>query len=98
MVLQKIAPFKYNPKRNISDQCMNVNNDIATTVLVYNNNATIGDKEYFFYVTLYLTKHNYKEESCTHHNIYLALSKRTKRKEDMFTEQRKMVQRLQRKF
>ena len=28
-----------------------------------------------FYVTLYQTKHNQKEESCTYHNICLPLSK-----------------------
>ena len=67
---------------------MNVNNNIATTVLACNNNVTICDKAYFFYVTLYQTKHNQKEESCTYHNICLALSKRTKRQKDMATEQR----------
>ena len=50
---RKIAPFKYIPQRNIGDQFMNVNNDIATTVLVCNNNVTSGDKACFFYVTLY---------------------------------------------
>ena len=40
------------PKRNIGDQFMNVNNDIATTVLACNNNVTSGDKACFFYVTL----------------------------------------------
>ena len=32
----KVTPFKYHPKRNIGDQFMNVNNDIATTVLTCN--------------------------------------------------------------
>ena len=82
---KKIAPFKYHPKRNIGDQFMNVNNDIATTVLACNNNVTIGDKACFFYVTLYQTKHNQKEESCTYHNICVALSKRIKRQQDMST-------------
>ena len=44
---KKIAPFKYHPKRNIGDQFMNTNNDIATTVLACNNNVTIGDKACF---------------------------------------------------
>ena len=35
---------------------MNVNNDIATTVLACNNNVTSGDKACFFYVALYQTK------------------------------------------
>ena len=83
---KKISPFKYHPKRNIGDQFMNVNNDIATTVLVCNNNVTIGDKVCFFYVTLYQTKHNQKEESCTYHNICVALSKRIKRQQDILTE------------
>ena len=49
MVLpKKISPFKYHPKRNIGDQFMNVNNDIATTVLACNNNITIGDNACFF--------------------------------------------------
>ena len=45
---KKIAPFTYIPKRNIGDQFMNVNNDIATTVLACNNNVTLGDKACFF--------------------------------------------------
>ena len=57
---------------------MNVNNDIATTVLGCNNNVTSGDKACFFYVTLYQTKHNQKEEAFNYHNICLALSKRIK--------------------
>ena len=40
---------------------MNVNNDIASTILGCNNNITSGDKACFFYVTLYQTKHNQKE-------------------------------------
>ena len=31
--IKKVTPFKYAPKRNVGDQFMNVNNDIATTVL-----------------------------------------------------------------
>ena len=73
--IKKVAPFKYVLKRNIGDQFMNVNNDIATTVFACNNNVTTGDKACFFYVTLYQTKHNQKEEACTYHNICLALSK-----------------------
>ena len=45
--IKKVAPFKYHPKRNIGDQFMNVNNDIATTVLGCNNNVTSGDKACF---------------------------------------------------
>ena len=45
--LKKVSPFKYIPKRNIGDQFMNVNNDIATTVLACNNNVTTGDKACF---------------------------------------------------
>ena len=66
---------------------MNVNNDIATTVLGCNNNVTSGDKACFFYVTLYQTKHNQKEEAFNYHNICLALSKRIKRQQDLLREQ-----------
>ena len=45
--IKKVAPFKYVPKRNIGDQFMNVNNDIATTVFACNNNVTTGDKACF---------------------------------------------------
>ena len=45
--VRKIAPFKYHHKRNIGDQFMNANNDIATTVLACNNNVTSGDKVCF---------------------------------------------------
>ena len=64
------------PKRNIGDQFMNVNNDIATTVLACNNNVTSGDKACFFYVTLYQTKHNQKDESFSYQRVCLALQKR----------------------
>ena len=62
---------------------MDVNNDIGTTVLGCNNNVTSGDKACFFYVTLYQTKHNQKEESFNYHNICLALSRRIKRHQDL---------------
>ena len=62
---------------------MNVNNDIATTVLACNNNVTSGDKACFFYVTLYQTKHNQKEEAFNYQNICLALSKRIKRHQEL---------------
>ena len=55
---------------------MNVNNDIATTILACNNNVTIGDKACFFYVTLYQSKHNQKEESFSYYSICRALTKR----------------------
>ena len=82
----KNAQCKYHPKRNIGGQFVNVNNDTATTVLTCNNNVTIGDKACFFYVTLYQTKHNQKEESCTYHSIFLSLSKFIKRQRDILTE------------
>ena len=85
--IKKIAPFKYHPKRNIGDQVMNVNNDIATTVLGCNNNVTSGDKACFFYVTLYQTKHNQKEESFNYHIICLALSRRIKRYQDLLQQE-----------
>ena len=85
--IKTITPFKYHPKRNIEDQFMNVNNDIATTVLACNNNVTSGDKACFFYVTLYQLKFNQKEESCTYHSISLALSRRIKRQQDLLNEQ-----------
>ena len=68
---------------------MNTNNDISTTVLVCNNNITISNKVCFFYVTLYQTKYNQKEESCTYHNICLALSRLIKQQQDMSTNERK---------
>ena len=76
--VRRITPFSYFPKRNIGDQFMNVNNDIATTVFACNNNLTVGDRVCFFYVTLYQTKHNQREESFTFQNVCLALSKRIK--------------------
>ena len=51
--VKKVTPSRYYPKRNIGDQFMNVNNDIATTVFACNNNVTLGDKQCFYYVTLY---------------------------------------------
>ena len=46
--IKKVMPFKYVPKRNVGDQFMNVNNDIATILLACNNNVTSGDKACFF--------------------------------------------------
>ena len=85
--VKKITPFKYYPKRNIGDQFMNINNDIATTVLACNNNVTSGDKACFFYVTLYQTKHNQKEEAFNYHSVCLALSRRIKKKQALVNEQ-----------
>ena len=42
----------------------------------------------FFYVTLYQSKYNQKEESCTYHTICLALSKRIKRQEEELEKER----------
>ena len=44
-------------------------------------------KPIFFYVTLYQTKHNQKEESFNYHSICLALSKRIKRQQDLLKEE-----------
>ena len=44
--VKTITPFKYHP-RNVGDQFININNDIATTVLACNNNVTSGDKACF---------------------------------------------------
>ena len=38
-------------------------------------------------MTLYQTKHNQKEVSCTYHNICLALSKRIKKHQDLLTQE-----------
>ena len=75
---------------------MNINNDIATTVLACNNNVTSGDKACFFYVTLYQTKHNQKEESCAYHNICLALSKGIKKYQDLLNEKASLQNKVQR--
>ena len=84
--LKKLHPLNTIQKKNIGDQFINVNNDIATTVLACNNNVTSGDKACFFYVTLYQTKHNQKEEAFNYHNVCLALSKRIKRQQDLLRE------------
>ena len=68
---------------------MNVNNDIATMVLACNNNVTSGDKACFFYVTLYQTKHNQKEEAFNYHSVCLALSRRLKKQQALVDEQSK---------
>ena len=41
--VKKVIPFKYVPKRNIGDQFMNINNDIAV-IIQCNNNVIIGNK------------------------------------------------------
>ena len=68
---------------------MNVNNDIATTVLACNNNVTSGDKACFFYVTLYQTKHNQKDEAFNYQSICLSLSKRIKTQQDIIRSEEK---------
>ena len=62
---------------------MNVNNDITTTVLAYNNNVTMGDKVCLFDVTLYQTKRNQKKEASHYHSICLDLSKRIKKQREL---------------
>ena len=76
--IKKVTPFKYFPKRNIGDQFMNINNDLATTIFACNNNITLGDRVYFYYVTLYQTKKNQNP----FHSVCLALSKRIKVQKD----------------
>ena len=73
---RKVYPFKYMPKRNIGDQFMNMNNDIASIALACNNNVTSGDKVRFYYITMYQSKQNQAEEASPYNNICIALSKR----------------------
>ena len=60
---RKVYPFKYMPKRNIGDQFMNMNNDIASIALACNTNVTSGDKVRFYYITMYQSKQNQAEEA-----------------------------------
>ena len=69
---KEIKPFKYYPKRNIGDQFMNINNDIATTVLACNNNVTIGDKACFFMLH-YIKQNIIKKRNHLHIIIYVLL-------------------------
>ena len=69
------------PKRNIGDQFMNMNNDIASIALACNNNVTSGDKVRFYYITMYQSKRNQAEEASPYNNICIALPKRLKYKQ-----------------
>ena len=84
--IKKITPFKYFPKRNIGDQFMNINNDLATTLFACNNNIVLGDRVCFYYVTLYQTKKNQKEESASFHSLCLALCKRIQCQQEKLSE------------
>jgi len=65
---------------------MNINNDLATTLFACNNNVVLGDRVCFYYVTLYQTKKNQKEESASFHNVCLALCKRIQYQQDHISE------------
>ena len=45
---RQISIYNYMPKRYIGDQFMNLNNDIASTLLACNTNVASGDKSRFF--------------------------------------------------
>lgn len=62
--------------RNIDNQCINVNNDIATAVLVWNNTVSCGDKVYICSMTIYQLIGNQSKEVSTYHIIYELLSTR----------------------
>ena len=52
-----------------------------------NNNVISGDKACFFYVTLYQSKHNQKEEAFNYHSVCLALSRRIKKQQALLNKQ-----------
>ena len=65
---------------------MNINNDLATTLFACNNNIVLGDRVCFYYVTLYQTKKNQKEESASFHSLCLALCKRIQCQQEKLSE------------
>ena len=84
---QKVPPFEYILKRNIAYRCMNINNDIVTILLAYNNNITTGDRVCFSYVNLYQSKYNQQEESAQFHTICLTFTKQIQKQNTISMQQ-----------
>jgi hypothetical protein len=52
------------PFSSLVDVFLNTNNPTVTEFFGYNNNATMGNRNCIYYVTLYNTKGNQEEEQC----------------------------------
>ena len=64
---REITLFEYHLKRIPGDQFMNIDNNTTTTVLVCNNNVTLGDRVWLLCHSV--QKANQKEDACMYRNI-----------------------------
>ena len=71
----KVCPFLVLQKRRISNLFLNTNNEIASSIFSCNTNVQIGDDGHMYYVTLYESKGNQKEETRAYLNVSNALSR-----------------------
>ena len=79
---KKYSRYEYMAKRNTGDQFMNMSNDIASCVLGCNTNVGLADRVQFFYVTMYASKQNQKEEKIAYLACCEGLSRRVKRQQE----------------
>ena len=77
-----ICRYEYIPRRNIGDQFLNVNNDVASCVLGCNTNIGLADRSGFYYVTMYSSKQNQKEEKKVFLTLCEGLHRRILRREN----------------
>jgi hypothetical protein len=71
--------FTLATKRDVSDVFLNTHNRAVTSLLGYNNNVASGGRDMIYYVTLYNTKTNQKEERFPFFKQCVAIAKRIKR-------------------
>ena len=81
-----ICRYEYMPRRNIGDQFLNVNNDVASCVLGCNTNIGLADRSCFYYVTMYSSKQNQKEEKKVFLTLCEGLHRRILRRENELIE------------
>jgi len=72
-------PFTIESKRHVSDLFLNTNNPVISNFFGYNNNVLIGNCNCIYYVTLYNTKGNQKEEQFPFLKQCTALAKRIRK-------------------
>jgi hypothetical protein len=71
--------FSLVTTRSVPDVFLNTHNKTVSSLLGYNNNVASGGRDMIYYVTLYNTKTNQKEEKFPFHKQCVAIARRISR-------------------
>ena len=71
-----VHPFLVLPQRLQGDSFLNTHNYYTTSIFSCNKNVQIGDAGHMFYVTLYTSKNNQKEEKIAYLNNATSISRK----------------------